>query len=75
MNRSDRSRLNVGHCVCGPSRTKPRKTEPSRAELGWAVLLLQPGRRHGDGVEEEKEEEEVQDNDEAVLLQERLVLQ
>lgn len=25
--------LNVGHCVCGPSRTKPRQTEPTRAVL------------------------------------------
>ncbi|KAG7220354.1 hypothetical protein INR49_010190 [Caranx melampygus] len=59
--------------IVSVGRAEPNRGKPSRAGPGWAVLPLQPGRRHGNGEEEEEEEEEVvvEDKDEALLLQER----
>ena len=62
--------LNVGHCVCGPSRTEPRQTEPSRAEPSRAGQL-QPGRRQAEEEEEEDEDEDGALQQDWVVLQGR----
>lgn len=53
--------LNVGHCVCGPTRTKPSQMEPVRSRPATA------GRPQAKAKEEEEDKGEAQWHDCPVL--------